>query len=43
MIDVIYVVTTIAFFVLMLLYVVGCNRLGHMADAERARDEGAPR
>ena len=40
MIDLIYVVATLLFFALMLLYVAGCDRLGRMADVERAPQEG---
>ncbi len=36
MIDVLYVAGTILFFALMLLYVEGCERLGRVADVERA-------
>ncbi len=39
MMDVIYVLATVAFFALMLAYVVGCNRLGRTADVERAPEE----
>jgi hypothetical protein len=39
MIDIVYVVGTIAFFGLMLLYVAGCNRLGRTADVERASED----
>ena len=39
MIDVVYVTGTILFFALMLLYVEGCDRLGRVADVERAPDE----
>ena len=41
MIDIVYVAGTILFFLLMLLYVEGCDRLGRVADAERAPDENA--
>jgi uncharacterized membrane protein len=40
MIDFIYVAATIAFFVLMLLYVAACDRLGRSADVERAPEDG---
>jgi hypothetical protein len=39
MIDVVYVAGTLLFFGLMLLYVEGCERLGRVADVERAPDE----
>jgi len=39
MIDLIYVVATILFFALMLLYVAACDRLGRAAEAERAPEE----
>lgn len=42
MIDVIYVVGTLAFFALMLLYVAACDRLGRTADVERTADGGEP-
>lgn len=39
MIDAVYVAGTIAFFVLMLLYVAGCERLGRGTEAgEQAED-----
>jgi hypothetical protein len=41
MIDVVYVAGTILFFALMLLYVEGCDRLGRVADVERASEENA--
>jgi hypothetical protein len=41
MIDVVYVAATIGFFVLMLVYVEGCDRLGRASDAERASEEPA--
>ena len=34
MIDIIYVVGTVAFFGVMLLYVRACEKLGHMASAD---------
>ena len=40
MIDLIYVVGTIAFFALMLLYVRACERLGRTASAEIRASEG---
>ena len=40
MIDIAYVVGTILFFGLMLLYVAGCDRLGRSADVERVSEEG---
>jgi hypothetical protein len=39
MIDIVYVAGTILFFALMLLYVEGCDRLGRVADVERAPNE----
>jgi hypothetical protein len=39
MIDAVYVAGTILFFGLMLVYVEGCDRLGRVADVERASDE----
>ena len=39
MLDVLYVAGTILFFALMLLYVEGCDRLGRVADVERAPNE----
>jgi len=41
MIDALYIAGTILFFALMLLYVEGCDRLGRVADVERAPDENA--
>jgi hypothetical protein len=38
MIDLIYVVGTVLFFALMIAYVAACERLGRMADAERAEE-----
>jgi len=38
MIDLIYVIATLAFFALMLLYVAACDRLGRNADVERAHE-----
>ena len=35
MIDLVYVLGTVAFFGLMLLYIAGCDRLGRSADVER--------
>jgi len=40
MIDIAYVVGTILFFGLMVLYIAGCDRLGRSADVERAPEEG---
>jgi hypothetical protein len=40
MIDLVYVVGTVAFFGLMLLYIAGCDRLGRRADVERASEGG---
>jgi hypothetical protein len=39
MIDLVYVLGTVAFFGLMLLYVAGCNRLGRSTDVERGSEE----
>jgi len=39
MIDVIYVVASVLFFALMLLYVYACDRLGRSAEVERAHEE----
>ena len=39
MIDLVYVVGTIVFFGLMLLYIAGCDRLGRAADVERTGEE----
>jgi hypothetical protein len=41
MIDALYIAGTILLFALMLLYVEGCDRLGRVADVERAPDETA--
>ncbi len=38
-IDLVYVVGTIAFFALMLAYVRGCEALGHTASVDTAREE----
>jgi len=40
MIDIAYIVGTILFFGLMVLYIAGCDRLGRTADVERAPEEG---
>lgn len=40
MIDLVYVLGTVAFFGLMLLYIAGCDRLGRSADVERASEDG---
>ena len=40
MIDFAYVVGTILFFGLMVLYIAGCDRLGRGADVERVSEEG---
>jgi hypothetical protein len=40
MIDFAYVVATILFFGLMVLYIAGCDRLGRSADVERVSEEG---
>lgn len=37
--DVIYVVATLLFFALMLVFVRGCERLGRSADVDRASGE----
>ena len=39
MIDIAYIVGTLAFFGLMILYAAGCDRLGRTADVERAEEE----
>jgi hypothetical protein len=39
MIDVVYVVTTVLFFALMLGYAAACDRLGRTADVERAKED----
>lgn len=39
MIDFAYVVGTILFFGVMLLYIAGCDRLGRTADVERVSEE----
>lgn len=39
MMDIVYVAATLVFFALMLLYVLGCDRLGRAAEAERAGGE----
>ena len=39
MIDALHIAGTILFFALMLLYIEGCDRLGRVADVERAPDE----
>lgn len=36
MIDFVYVLATVAFFALMVLYVAACDRLGRKTDADRA-------
>lgn len=38
MLDVIYIVGSVAFFALMILYVAGCDRLGRAADVEGSGD-----
>jgi len=38
-IDILYVLATILFFWLMILYVAGCDRLGRAADVERTTKE----
>ncbi|MEP6729394.1 MAG: hypothetical protein ABJE10_02095 [bacterium] len=42
MLDVLYVLGTIAFFALMLAYVAGCERLGRMSDADVVTKESRP-
>lgn len=39
MIDIIYVLTSIVFFALMIWYVAACEQLGRAADVERAPRE----
>lgn len=39
MIDIVYVVATLVFFAVMMLYVAGCARLGRSSDADRVSDE----
>ena len=39
MIDLLYVLASIAFFALMIAYVAACDRLGRAADVERAPTE----
>ena len=39
MIDVIYVIASVLFFVLMLAYAAACNRLGRTADVEHAGED----
>lgn len=38
MVDLLYMAGTVAFFALMVLYVVGCDVIGRQADVERADD-----
>jgi hypothetical protein len=38
MIDLVYVLATVAFFALMMLYVAACDRIGRSADVERAEE-----
>jgi hypothetical protein len=40
MIDLVYVLGTVVFFGLMLLYIAGCDRLGRSAGVERVSEEG---
>jgi hypothetical protein len=40
MIDLVYVLGTVVFFGLMLLYIAGCDRLGRSADVGRVYEEG---
>lgn len=42
MLDLVYVLATIAFFALMLLYVAACDRLGKVAEVDRVREENVP-
>ncbi|HVX41042.1 MAG TPA: hypothetical protein VHB25_15850 [Gemmatimonadaceae bacterium] len=39
MLDLVYVVATIAFFALMFAYVAACDRLGRVADVERTPED----
>lgn len=39
MLDALYVVGTILFFVLMIAYTAACNRIGRRADVERAQKD----
>ena len=39
MMDLAYVVGTVAFFATMILYIAGCERLGRTADTDRAPEE----
>ena len=39
MIDIIYILATILFFALMIIYVAACDRVGRAADVERAGKE----
>lgn len=39
MMDLVYVAAAVLFFALMLLYAVGCERLGRNADVERGRED----
>ena len=39
MIDIIYLLATVLFFALMLVYVAACDRLGREADVERSSKE----
>ena len=41
MLDLIYVVTMVLFFCLMLLYVAGCDRLGQATDGDRAEEHAS--
>jgi hypothetical protein len=38
MIDLIYVLATVSFFALMMLYVAACDRIGRSADAGRVEE-----
>lgn len=42
MLDVLYVIGSIAFFALMLAYVAGCARLGQSADRDSSASELSP-
>jgi hypothetical protein len=42
MLDIIYILGTVAFFALMLAYVAGCERLGKTPDAEAISSEKRP-
>ncbi len=42
MLDILYVIGTLAFFALMLVYVVGCERLGRPHEATAVSGEARP-